>query len=89
MTKFMINIPVIKDICEVIGDSLVIVFFFNITNWTQNLGKFYFLIIINLLYKIYNKMYFISFLKNFIIFHPINCWHMSPLKLNLKPNSSG
>jgi hypothetical protein len=34
MTKFMINILVIKDICEVINDIL----FFIITNWTQKLG---------------------------------------------------
>jgi len=44
MIKFMTNILVIKDICEIINDNLIIFkLFFIITNWTQKLGQHYYL----------------------------------------------
>jgi hypothetical protein len=73
---------IIKDICEVINNNLII-FFSLLQIRPKNLGNINFLIIIfiimNLLYNINNKIYFILIIFNFIIFHPTivdTCHHL-------------
>jgi len=67
---------VIKDIYEVISDSLIIVYsFIIIKNWTQKPREHYFYIYTIHYYRyiIYNYLFIYFNLFNLIIFHLINC----------------